>query len=271
MRDGKIRRKDFDLHYRVVGNHGPYVILLSGGPGGEVDHLEPVADALSADCRPVLLEQRGTGRSTLAKYDIEALREDLGVAQAILLGNSWGMALALAYGVAHPDRTRAIITLGSGPMTADAARAMQDNMTARLSTKERRQLAEEMARFPSDPQSAFAGMMNIQFPTLFFDRDVANDALTRGIAGKVNLKVMALSDVLLDAVVRDVAPKLGKITAPVLLIQGRQDPAPESNITEVAAAIPNAKLHLMHQCGHEPWQEQPEETWTIVKAFLTSL
>jgi len=32
-REGKVARDGLDLYYTVVGNDGPYVLILSGGPG----------------------------------------------------------------------------------------------------------------------------------------------------------------------------------------------------------------------------------------------
>ena len=61
-------RNGFDLHYRTMGK-GPVVVLLSGGPGFEVDYMLPVAEKLADSFTCVLLEQRGTGRSRAAKFD----------------------------------------------------------------------------------------------------------------------------------------------------------------------------------------------------------
>jgi proline iminopeptidase len=60
--DGSFTHDGVVLHYRTVGSGSP-VILLSGGPGMEVDYVLPVADFLPASYQHVFLEQRGTGRS----------------------------------------------------------------------------------------------------------------------------------------------------------------------------------------------------------------
>ena len=89
-REGKVARDGFDLYYTVVGSDGPYAIILSGGPGEEVRSMKGVADELGKRFRCVMLEQRGTGRSGLSRYDattinlnayigdIEAMREQIG-------------------------------------------------------------------------------------------------------------------------------------------------------------------------------------------------
>ena len=69
----------------------------------------------------------------------------------------------------------------------------------------------------------------------------------------------------------DLRPKLKAITAPVLLLQGRQDLAGEANICEAHLLIKNSTLTFINKCGHMPWIEQPEQTWKIVNEFLANL
>ena len=118
-----------DVHASVVTREGgetlPYLVFLQGGPGHEAPRPfhSPVSpswldDAL-AHHRVVLLDQRGTGRSTpvgdadlarpdLAEYlthlradaivrDCEALRAHLGADTWSVLGQSFGGFTALAY------------------------------------------------------------------------------------------------------------------------------------------------------------------------------
>ena len=73
--------------------------------------------------RIVLFDQRGAGRSTTHASieanttwhlvaDIEALRRHLGIARWLVFGGSWGAALALAYGIRHPDRCSGFVLRG---------------------------------------------------------------------------------------------------------------------------------------------------------------
>lgn len=120
------------VHAAVVSREGgetlPYLVFLQGGPGNEapVPFHAPSApswlDAALAHYRVVLLDQRGTGKSTpvsdgildelpaaeVAEYlthlradsivrDAEALREHLGAASWSTLGQSFGGFTTLAY------------------------------------------------------------------------------------------------------------------------------------------------------------------------------
>jgi len=117
--EGKVLREGIDLYYTVIGGSGDYVLVLSGGPGEEVHSMKGVADELGKHYRCIMFEQRGTGRSKLTKYDastinlnayiedIEALRKQMQIDKLIMVGNSWGMMLALAYGGTYADHVRA--------------------------------------------------------------------------------------------------------------------------------------------------------------------
>ena len=143
--DGKVTRGGIDLFYRILGPAtGDYVLILSGGPGEDIHSMQGVADELGNKYRCIMWEQRGTGRSKLPRYDsstislnaymedIEALRQQLHTDKLIVVGNSWGMILGLAYAGTHPDAMRAVVTLGSGPITFEYLGVFSDNQTARL-------------------------------------------------------------------------------------------------------------------------------------------
>ena len=143
--DAKITRNGIDLFYRIVGStSGEYVLILSGGPGEDISSMQGVADELGKKYRCIMWEQRGTGRSKLPRYDsstinlnsymedIEALRKQLHNEKFIVVGNSWGMILGLAYAGTHSDAVRAVVTIGSGPITFEYLAVFSDNQYVRL-------------------------------------------------------------------------------------------------------------------------------------------
>ena len=112
-----------DLYWEVSGNpSGIPVLFLHGGPGAgaSAEHRRFFDPACY---RIVILDQRGSGRSTpLGETlnnttphliaDIERLREHLQLRKWCLFGGSWGSTLALAYAQAHPERCSALILRG---------------------------------------------------------------------------------------------------------------------------------------------------------------
>ena len=104
-------------------------LFLHGGPGaGCSPNHSRFFD--SKIYRIVLLDQRGSGRSTpLGEafekntlqnlvQDCEKLREELDIARwDLVLGGSWGSTLALAYAQAFPDSVRSLVLRGDLPVT----------------------------------------------------------------------------------------------------------------------------------------------------------
>src|SRR4051794_3524575 len=67
------------LHYTALGEGRP-LVLISGGPGMEVEYVRPLADLLPASYSRILLEQRGTGRSRPAVLTAENVSFEQSVA-----------------------------------------------------------------------------------------------------------------------------------------------------------------------------------------------
>src|SRR5262245_40126575 len=60
--DGSFTNAGLELHYTSAGTGQP-AIILSGGPGLNVDYMKSMAEFLPDGYRRIFLEQRGTGRS----------------------------------------------------------------------------------------------------------------------------------------------------------------------------------------------------------------
>ena len=282
--DGKVTRDGIDLFYRVVGpSSGDYVLVLSGGPGEDIHSMQGIADELGKKYRCIMWEQRGTGRSKLPQYDastinlnaymddIEALRKQLHTGKFIVVGNSWGMILGLAYAGTHSDAVRAVVTLGSGPITSEYLGVFSDNQITRLSPCE-----IEVRDFWRDPSREAADYDRAAFERLraataayFYDRKKALQMAMELNPKDYNFRVPPAF--LKPEGKYDFRPKLKTILAPVLLLQGRQDLAGEANVCEAHSLIKNSTLAFIDKCGHMPWLEQPEQTWKIVDDFLAHL
>ena len=181
--DGTFVSAGLELHYRSTGAGTP-IVLLSGGPGFDVDYMQPVGDFLPVDYRRIFLEQRGTGRSRAASLspesmtlqtvveDLEALRQHLKQDRLVLLGHSWGGMLAMAYAVAHPERVDRLILIGSGGPTLEFAQWFSDNIDARLRPEdiEARSYWQAAVKNGVDRDKAALEETRAIVPAYFFDR-----------------------------------------------------------------------------------------------------
>jgi proline iminopeptidase len=116
------------VHWEVCGNpHGKPAVVLHGGPGSGCTpffrrYFDPDV------YRIVLLDQRGSGRSTphasdpatdmgvnTMKHllaDLELLRRELRIEKWLVWGVSFGSVLALRYAQTHPDRVSELVLTG---------------------------------------------------------------------------------------------------------------------------------------------------------------
>ena len=282
--DGKVRRDGIDLFYRIAGpTSGEYVLVLSGGPGEDIHSMQGIADELGKKYRCIMWEQRGTGRSKLPSYDastinlnaymddIEALRRQLHTEKFIVVGNSWGMILGLAYAATHTDAVRAVVTIGSGPITSEYLGVFSDNQNVRLGAceMEMRDFWRDPAREAADSERAAFERLRVATVAYFYDRKKALQMAAELDPKDYNFRV---PPAFLKAEGKyDIRPKLKNIVAPVLLLQGRQDLAGEANICEAHSLIKHSTLAFIDKCGHMPWLEQPEQTWKVVNDFLAHL
>ena len=151
------------------GGGRPFLVFFQGGPGGEA--LRPAGFPVGPawlvralrDFRVLLLDQRGTGRSTpvmpgwsaerLAHLradaivrDAELLREALGAGRWSVLGQSFGGFCVLRYLTVAPDALREALITGGLPPVGRAVDDVYRATWARMLERNRRYYA----RYPGD-------------------------------------------------------------------------------------------------------------------------
>ena len=111
------------MYWEVSGNpEGVPAVFLHGGPGAGASpshrrFFDPEYYKI------VIFDQRGSGRSRpfaeikdnttqLLVEDMETLRKHLAIESWLTFGGSWGSSLALAYGIAYPQRVTGFILRG---------------------------------------------------------------------------------------------------------------------------------------------------------------
>ena len=278
--DGKVPRDGFDLYYRASGSGTP-AILLSGGPGLDVDYMAGAADRLPSAYERILLEQRGTGRSRPAKVsrenmtlplvvdDLEALRGHLKQDRLLLVGHSWGAMLAMAYAAKYPQHVDRLLLIGPGGMTSEFFAIAGDNIRSRLQPQDleaQRNWATATQRGIDADKAGFEVLRAIT-PAYFFDRSKAIAFAAELKEGSLHADVGQHLGVDLGKTY-DLRDSLRKFDRPVLIVQGHQDPVPESTAEQTHRVLKSSTLTYIHKCGHFPWLEQPEEYDRIVKEFL---
>lgn len=76
----------------------------------------------------------------------------------------------------------------------------------------------------------------------------------------------------IPANVNEIIPHLKNITAPTLILWGRQDKVIPLKVGELLhQAIPNSTLEVLEQCGHIPHEEKPDETIATIFKFMNAV
>lgn len=280
--DGSFDSAGTRLYY-TSGGTGTPIVLLSGGPGLNIEYMLPVAQFLPSGDRSIAFEQRGTGRSRPQPFDpatltiqavvrdLEALRVRLQQDRLSLLGHSWGGMLAMAYAAAYPDHVDRLILVDSGGPTLEFTQWFGDNIEARLRPEdiELRDHWRAAGKNGVDSRKVATEALKAIMPGYFFDRKAAL-AFASAIKESqyhpdVNERLFADMKTQYDS-----REGLKNLKRPVLIIQGHQDPIGDKTAEDIRALIAGATLVYVKRSGHFPWIEQPEAFRKAIVDFLST-
>jgi proline iminopeptidase len=281
-RTGRLRLDSrHTMYWEESGNpHGVPALFLHGGPGAGAT---PVHRRFfdPADWRIVNYDQRGGGRSTpLGETednspahlvaDIERLRGELGIAQWLVFGGSWGSTLALLYAEANPERCLGLVL--RGVFLARAAEIEWFLYGIRtvfpetwrafagfIPEAERGDLLAAYHRRLVDPDprvhmpaarawSLYEGACSTLLPNPETIAAFGEDRLALGLA---RIEAHFFSRYLLSGE-HDLVARIGRIRdLPAIIVQGRYDMVcPIRSADELARAWPEAAYVIVPDAGH---------------------
>jgi proline iminopeptidase len=270
-----VRLRDGAKLWTAVSGTGPPVVCLHGGPG-IWDYLAPLADMLDATFTVVRFDQRGCGRSTgddgpftiaQAVDDLDQVRAALGFDRWGVAGHSWGAELALRYAAEHPDRSTAVAYI-AGVGAGNAFRAPFIAERDRRLGPDRERLAELTAIPASDlTQEDERELCLLQWRTDFSpSTDAAGHARalwdTRPPGAAIN--ATANRTLWTDRETEDLRLAAARVTCPVTMLLGADDPRPWTASDSLLAALPNATRIVFERAGHAPWVERPDDARRVI-------
>ena len=263
-----------ELFVRRVGRGQPTVVL-HGGPGAHHDYLLPGFDALADGRELIYYDQRGGGRSPVARdvavgwteqvADLDALRTAWGLERLTLAGYSWGGLLALLYAVSHPGRVGRLALISPAPAWRSARDQFEGAFARRnldpAFQEARRQLRESGLR-ERDPAAFQQRIFELSVAPYFFDPERARDLTPFRVTGRTQQEVwQSLGNF-------DLRPRLPELRGiPALVLHGEEDPIP-IEAARTAAGLIGAEFHALPHCGHVPYVEAFEAFRTLVGGFL---
>lgn len=255
--------------------------LVVQGPG-----WGPSVEYLRATLVPLFLERyrvlsydvRGAGenRSASGPFDIDSRVVDLatvtdrpGFRRFFLLAHSHGASIAVRFAREFPSRLAGLVlvTPGLGPRPTGAGAA--DLLAAWAIDRHRSDAVaafrEGPGALPGDRQLAryMRRVLPIHFASL--------EHLTTFVE-KVRDAGLPASAVYRQVIEEAAETDLRGVSAPMLLISGRQDPLVPPALVEEAAADAGATRHVVFESsGHHPWVEEPRRFNEVVDRFLEGL
>jgi len=251
----------------------PTILMLHGGPGFDHSVFKPDLSGFTDIAQIVYLDHRGNGRSdrdrpenwNLDRWgdDVHAFCERLEIEKPIVLGESFGGMVAMAYATRHPEGPSRLI------LASTAAQIRPDRsleVFERLGGKEAREVAR---RFFEDPsQTAMMEYVQKCLP-LYTQVKRSADWMARSVQNT------EITTFFFQGEIRtfNLLPRLKSIKCPTLVTVGDMDPiTPMQNSEDIAAAIPAglARMERFKGAGHGVQRDKPEEFDRVVREFIGS-
>jgi proline iminopeptidase len=281
---------EVSLYARTIGSGLP-TIVLHGGPDFDHAYLLPDLDRLADVVQLIYYDQRGRGRSakgvvardvTMASEieDIERIRQQFGKKRVVLLGHSWGTALALEYALRYPAHISGLILMNPAPASSSDVAVLRSAYLQKLGSSlaaQQRAIVASEAYQSGDPE-AVAARYRIHFTPALVRSEHYEQLMTAMKAQFVKqgkdgiLKARAVEDQLMSMTWKrpdyDLLPKLSRLPVPTLVITGDADFIPVAISEHIAEAIPGSELIVLKDCGHFAYLEHSEQVHEAVSQFI---
>jgi 3-oxoadipate enol-lactonase len=233
------------MYYEEHGRGRP--LLLIGGLGNDVNAWSGNLPALARSYRVIVFDNRGSGRTgapdgpwtiRMMAADAAGLLDALGIARAHVLGVSMGGYIAQELALTCPGRLAGLVlaTTSVGPYLLKIS------------------ILEDWARRALagiDPLAFFQIMLPFMFNDRCFEQPGVLEMAVATIAPHTATPPGILARQMIACVEHDARDRISLITAPTLVLAGREDPfVPFSLSEELAARIPGARLSVLDGSGH---------------------
>lgn len=248
------------MHYRERGPAGAPVVVFGNSLGTDLRMWEAVVDRLP-DLRCIGFDKRGHGLSAVPEQpwtvedlaaDAVALMDHLGVGRAVMAGCSIGGMIALAAGIAAPERFAGLFV---------------SNSAAKVGTAE-----GWAARVAAVSEQGLRGMAGPILERWFGNAFRASDAVLPW------RRMLELGDVAgylgtCHALAKaDLRQGVGGLRMPVQFLAGSEDQStPVALVQETSAMILGARVTVLDGSGHIPAIDNPDRVARLLADFVGGL
>lgn len=274
------------LWYRIYGHKSekPPVVILHGGPGATHDYLLPLKD-LSKDRQIIFYDQLGSGYSKVdfnedlfcIKNFVDDLRDllkHLEIKTVILLGQSWGSALALEFFDKYLNVNIEKIIFSAPYFSSDIWAQDAKRLINGLPDEIKNTIIE------CDKKNDFNNEEYLKAINFYYERHLCRvDPFPEDLLNtfkKMNENIYNYmwgpSEVSIKGTLKDynAIEKLKHLNIPVLLTCGEFDEARPSSVKYFASEITNSRVRIFKDASHEHHLEKTEAYLGIINDFLNN-
>lgn len=277
----------YHLWTRSIG-HGPIKLLLvHGGPGMTHEYFESFEDALDPDKYEFFYyDQLGSYFSdqpdderlwTLPRFtdELEEVREQLGLDQFVVLGQSWGGMVAIEYALKYGQHLKGLIVSNMVDNIADYADYIGKLRERELSSEDVATMKGYEAKSDFDAPEYVALCMKL-YESCICRKTPWPDAVQRTFAHlneQVYVTLQGPNEFTITGSMGswDVRDRLGDIDVPTLLLGAVHDSMNPDTIRSMAERIPAATAHICPEGSHFSMWDDADDYFAALEEFLRSL
>ena len=243
---------------------GPCVVLLHAGVSDRRmwdEHLAPVS---AGGYRVVAMDLPGFGEAPLPQLlepwcDVLATMEALGVESAVLVGNSFGGAVALSAAVVSPERVTALVLVSAPPPHLEPSAQLRDAWEAESAAFARGDI-DAAVEAVVDAWTLADAPVTLRERVATAQRRALELAAAAGEIDEASDPLEADPDA------------LGRLTCPALVIAGGLEMTDFQHGAEfLARELANARHAVIAEAGHLAPLEQPERFRELLLGFLAEV
>jgi pimeloyl-ACP methyl ester carboxylesterase len=267
------------VHYKQMGQGEPEIVLLHGF-GASVFSWREVMEPLSAYGTVIAFDRPAFGLTErpIPPFDgpnpytpqfqvdlVLGLMDELGIEQAVLVGNSAGGTVAGNTALAQPDRVSGLIMVDAAVFAGGGSPSW---IRPLLQTPQANHLGPLLAR-------SIAGERGDEFiRTAWHNPDLITEEIYQGYRRPLQVHDWdrALWELTKASRSTELQERLDELDMPVLVVTGDDDRiVPTDESIRLASELPNASLVVFENCGHVPQEECPDAFMEAVGSFLSKI
>ncbi len=263
-----------------AGNNAPVIVLLHGASANLLDMRIGFMDALTArGFRVIAFDRPGHGYSVRTNPQARDVRtqmamvldglDRLGVERPVIIGHSFGGALALAALTGHGDRVAGAVSLAGVSHTWSGGLSWYNALTLRPVIGF---LFRRLVIPIAGPLMVPAGVERNFEPNPAVPDYVERAGLPL-LFRPGNWLANAQDMERLKGSLAEMTPDYPAIAKPLLILFGDKDStvSPERHGRRLHEAVPGSRYVLLDNVGHVPHQVRTEEVVSEIEAFVRSL